>query len=784
MHRQHSHALAIAVVVTLAGSAAAHAQEAATPGQGTTAGGLEEVVVTAQKRVESIQDVPLSVAAVSGETLRRANVTSVLEVQKLVPNLIVTRSAQTANVRLNIRGIGAAGNTAVDPSIGTFVDGVYVPRPGSLFAAFNDLAGIEVLRGPQGTLFGRNSTVGGLLFRTASPSLDALEGNVAAEFGSYGRQRYSGMINVPANDRLAFRAAAVEDSIDGWAKNRYDGETYGQRDTTGVRLGMAWDLTDALSWTVKFDYSDIRGDGAIEQELMPETITAAARTRLNQLFNNNPPDLEDPFDQRSNQRVIGDLDDEQWGVVNDLAWESEGGYTVRLLAGYRDWQNDQFESDVLFMPSDLVRRNGAYDSTSQSYELQFISPVDKLFGGRLDYVAGLYYFQEDFFIGEVLGFGANYCTTLVPVAQRPACVASPNKSNATDLRFDQDATNYAVYAQGNLGITDTVDLVLGARWTKDEKEGSFVQLRNNPFAAALRAPENTPLDKDDDELTYRVGLNWMPGDDLLLFTSYSTGYKSGGFNSGGGAVPLGQKRVFDKETAENLELGVKSTLFDGALRLNATLFRMDLNDFQDRSFDGTSFVVRNAGNLRHQGLEFDGELRASDNIRLFAAAAYLDSEFTDYDTAPCLPYPAGVNPLCTQNLKGERAAFAPEWQGSVGLQLEGDIGDGGGLGYEFRTDLSYMGDLQVGGTTDNNPQTQQSSYALLSARYTMLFGSERRWSLSIFGENLTDVGFCGNKFYQTLDNTFQMRDPVTGGTGVRCVVGPPRSIGVGFRYVY
>ncbi len=797
MRRSHLSSVAAAVAAVLASSQAAYSQDQAVAQEpATEPAAIEEIVVTAQKREESLQDVPLSVAAFTGETMAKAGIDSVLELPRLVPNLMLNRGSQVSNLRMSIRGVGAPGNSAMDPSVGTFVDGVYVPRPGSLVASFNDMAGVEVLRGPQGTLFGRNATVGGILFRTADPTGD-LGGSIEAQAGNYGMQKYSGMINVPAGDRLSFRLAGLYDSIDGYAKNRFDGKTFGDRDTTAGRLGMKWDITDSLDWTVKVDYSKIGGDGQIETEIDPATLTAVSTARLTAFTGGNPPDLYDPFDRRSNQRIYGHLDDKNWGVTSNLSWDLPGGYTVRLLGGYRDWQNDQVDGDVVWTPLDLVSRTGAYDSTSQSYELQLISPTDQLFGGRLDYVAGLYYFQEDFAIGETLGFGSQLCSTFVPAppAANAACVASPNKANAAVLDFSQDASNYAVYAQANIGITDTVDFVLGGRWTKDEKTGSFVQTINNPFANALRlrSAENQKLSVSDDEFTYRAGLNWKLNPDLLLFTSYSTGYKSGGFNSGGGwraptLPPL--NREFKKETSDNIEVGVKSTLAGGAARLNATLFRMNLSDFQDRAFDGTSFNVINAGNLRNQGLELDGDLAVTDSLRLFAALGYLDSEFTQYPNASCLPYPSQVNPACVQNLKGKRPVYTPEYQGSMGAQVEGDFGNHN-LGYAFRTDLSYTDTTNINSINDNNPQGIQTSTTLLSMRYSLLFGERRNYTLSVFGDNLTNEGYCAFKTAQVLDTNIGttatgrgLRDPVTGGTVMRCGVAPPRTYGVSIKAAF
>jgi iron complex outermembrane receptor protein len=435
---------------------------------------------------------------------------------------------------------------------------------------------------------------------------------------------------------------------------------------------------------------------------------------------------------------------------------------------------------VLFTPLDLLARTGAYNSTSQSYELQLISPVDQLMNGRLDYVAGLYYFQEDFHIGEVFGLGADFCNTLAPAAARPACNASGRKADATVLDLDQDADNLAVYAQGDIGITDTMDVVIGARWTQDNKDGLFVQQRNNPFAAALRAPETVDLAVEDDAFTYRLGLNWTPNDDLLVFGSYSTGYKSGGFNSGGGAVALGQKRLFDKETAENYELGAKWTLADGRARLNSTIFQMDLSDFQDRAFDGTSFNVINAGNLRNRGLEISGDYAPVDWLTTYASIGYLDSEFSKYPNASCLPYSAQLDPLCVQDLEGERPVFAPELQGSLGAQVQGELGFVD-VGYQLRGDASYIDDINVGQINDNNPQGIQEAYTLLSARFSLLFGANRNIELAIFGDNLSDEEYCVGSVAQPLDDRLGLRDAATGGTVMRCAVNPPRTYGISLK---
>ncbi len=780
MSRPHSYTLAATVAVTLAIAAGARAQEAnTTPGE---AQAIEEIVVTAQKREESVQDVPISIQAFTGQTLDNAQVNSVIGLQRLVPNFTSTRAAQTANVRLTIRGIGAAGNSAMDPSIGTFVDGIYVPRPGALFASFNDIAAAEVLRGPQGTLFGRNATVGAINLRSANPG-DEFGGSAAVELGDYGWQKYTAAVDLPVGERFAFRVAGLYQATDGYTKNTVTGDQLGNNDTTGVRLGGTWRITDDLKWTLKYDYSKITGDGFVDNGIIPESVTPAEMARLNLIFAGNPPEVADPFNRKTNQVTDGDLDDKQWGLASDLAWDV-GGYTVRLLSGYRDWQNDQYEADVFFTTRYLLGRTGGYESTSTSQELQLISPVDKLFGGRFDFVAGLYYFHEDFSILEQLGMLSDFCNTLMPTAaQRAACNASPNKLNATVLKFDQKATNYAIYGQGNFKLVDNLTLVAGGRYTKDDKSGTFNQVVNNAIAKSLglRAPEYDKLDLNDDQPTWRFGLNWTPTSDLLFFTSYSTGYKSGGFNSGGGSVNLGAAgRTFAKETSDNYELGAKTTWGGGTAHFNITLFRMDLHDFQDRAFDGSSFNVINAGNLRQQGVELDADYMVLEGLRLYGALGYLDSEFTKYPNASCLPYPAFVNPKCMQDLKGRPNVFSPKWQGNVGAEKRGELGIGS-LGYLFRLDAAYRSEAYVGGINDQNPQTVEPGYAVLSGRFMLQFGADHQYSIGVFGENLTDQGACQGRPYQPFGAQMGLLDPVSGGTVVRCNTIAPRTVGMALR---
>ncbi len=275
---------------------------------------------------------------------------------------------------------------------------------------------------------------------------------------------------------------------------------------------------------------------------------------------------------------------------------------------------------------------------------------------------------------------------------------------------------------------------------------------------------------------------------MLFFGSYSTGYKSAGYNSGAGSPSITQpvaggpidpdKRVFDRETTENLELGAKTSWLDRKLTLNFTLYRMNIKGFQDRSYNGTSFTVRNAGNLRHQGFELDAVGKPLRNLSLFANVAYLDSEFTDYPDASNWPGFGSLGGPLTQDLKGKPATFAPEWSGRLGFDWSGDIGSSG-LGWNFTSNLSFVSKQYGGLQNDANPQTLIDGYALLGSRVT-LNGPDDRWSVSIFANNLLDKQYEAGNLYQFLEGSLPglfRNGEFQGSTAVRRLHADPRTIG-------
>jgi iron complex outermembrane receptor protein len=765
-----------------------------------------EIVVTAQKRAENVQDVPISIAAFTGETLEKNNVVNIEGLAKITPNFSAAKGAQTSYVRLSVRGIGAASNTTVEPSVAVFLDGAYVPRVGAVISSMVDMESVEVLRGPQGTLFGRNASVGAVSFHTARPKFGDLSGEVTGEIGNGDRYKASGYVNLPVGENAAFRFAGSQQWFKGYWHNELDDKQVGGTDDTILRGSFRGEV-GPVEWVFRADYSKLSGDGATNIDFDRSSVSDAQWNVFSTVLGAPDTDLGD---RDMNQFLTADVDDKQWGINSTLSWDVGGGSTVRLINNYRDWDNEQLDGDVIFTPTPILSRTGTFDSKSQNHELQFISPTEQWLDGRLDLVAGLYYFHEKYEQGERLHMNERFCNVLVPVPPMPQAVQNACNAfrtatggiDATVQEVDQTVDSYAAYAQANVHLTDKLFATLGGRYSKDKKEGSYDQV-TNPFLATVRAAESLTLpDVDDSKFTYRIGLNYEPNEDLLFFGSYSTGYKSAGYNSGAGAPSLttvaGQfvpeRRVFDRETTENWELGAKTSWLDRKLTANLTFYRMDIKGFQDRAFDGTSFTVRNAGNLRHQGFELDGLARLSRNFSLFGSLAYLDSEFTDYDNAAGLPGCAprgGVIPVAcralpnqgqTQDLEGEKATFAPKWSGRFGFDWTGDISNE--MSWALNSNVSFISKHLGGLVNDANPQTIIDGYAIIGARAT-LNGEGDRWSVSLFGNNLLNKQYEAGNLYQFLGTNLGLNNGVfTGSTAVRRLHADPRTYGVAatFRF--
>ena len=797
--------------------------------------GIEEIIVTAQKREQSLQDVPISITTFSGEFLEDSGIDTLQQLGQYTPNLSLASSGQLANNRIILRGVGSVGNSAIEPSVAVFVDGIYIPRPSSVIGTLTDLEIIEVLRGPQGTLFGRNASMGALNIRTRKPE-DEFSGDIRASFGDYDHVRVAGALSGAFSPGIAGRLAFQYSDRDGYGENSYtengSDNDVGTWEDGSVRGKLFFEPAPDLDITLTGDFSRIiNGGGVIEVlsgSVQPEYLVALRRflSRTDPLTmpSGEVPDTADGFDNNVHQDHRDFAEDEQWGIAGDINWRL-GDHTVRSLTGYRKWSNDTLNESVIRLPMDLIRRVTFYDVETVSQELQLLSPT----GGRIEYVAGAYFYQEDYGIDQSFDHGQDFCSPFVhnlfasyladfnfsPRAARAIAGGVSRDCNAatqTDTvstRFRQEVSNFALYGQLTFNVTEQLRVTGGVRWTDSNKDGSFLSLVNNPISAPpspenpftidLRIPEDHPdLEYDEEEITWLANLSYHPVESVMLFATYATGFRSGGFNPEGFdsvAEASGADRVYETETVDNIEVGAKGGLFDNRVVVSLNYFHTQISDLQNRRFDGVNFLMQNVDELTQQGVELDIQARPLDQLYTVLGVSYLDSSFGDFPDATSLPAEIadyrtslqlsrflGFPPaqLPTRDLTGDRNHFSPKWQLSLVAEWSDRI-PVHGLGWFVRGEYQYVADQNIGADTNQAPQTIQPGYDIVNARLG-LRGANDGWEISSFVRNVFDQDYCQVIFIQALATTLSLVDPATGGGMQRCVVGAPRTWGVEAAY--
>ena len=797
--------------------------------------GIEEIIVTAQKREQSLQDVPISITAFTGEFLEDSGIDTLQQLGQYTPNLSLASSSQLANNRIILRGVGSVGNSAIEPSVAVFVDGIYIPRPSSVIGTLTDLEIVEVLRGPQGTLFGRNASMGALNIRTRKPE-DEFSGDIRASYGNYDHLRVAGALSGAFSPDIAGRVAFQYSDRDGYGENSFtrDGSNsdVGDWDDVSLRGKLFFEPDTDLDITLTADYSRINNGGGVI-EVLPDSVRPeyleAFRIFLSPTDPFTMPSGEVPesvngFDNKVHQDHRDDAEDEQWGISGDINWRF-GDHTLRSITGYRKWSNDTVDESVIRLPMDLIRRVTYYDVETVSQELQILSPT----GGRIEYVAGAYFYQEDYGIDQSFDHGQDFCSPFVnnlfasyladfnfsPRAARAIaggvsrdCDAA-TQTDTVSTRFRQEVSNFALYGQLTFNVAEQLRVTGGVRWTDSNKDGSFLSLVNNPISAPpspenpftidLRIPEAHPdLEYDEEEITWLANISYHPIENVMLFATYATGFRSGGFNPEGFdsvAEAAGANRLYETETVDNIEVGAKGGLFDNRVVVNLNYFHTEIDDLQDRRFDGVNFLMQNVEELTQQGVELDIQARPIDQLYAVLGVSYLDSRFGNFPNATSLPaeiadyrtsvqlsrflgFPPAQVPA--RDLTGDRNHFSPEWQLSLVAEWSDRI-PVSGLGWFVRGEYQYIAEQNVGADTNQAAQTIQPGYDIVNARLG-LRGANDGWEISSFVRNVFGQNYCQVIFIQALATTLNLVDPATGGGMQRCVVGAPRTWGVEAAY--
>ncbi len=722
---------------------------------------LEEITVTARKRVESLDDVPISVSVTSGEKLDRMSIRRLEELSAFTPNLQINENATQQSV--TIRGIGSGANQAFEQSVGTYIDGVYFGRGRSARNPFFDVERVEVLKGPQGILFGKNTIAGAINVITRKPS-EEMEGYIAGEYFTETDQwGITGVLSGPLSDSLSGRIAANYQSASGYIDNSYAGGDEPNREEYMLRGTFVWDATERLAVTLKGEVSSYDVDGRNAQMVAAGPLAG--------LYAATDPAFETELDY-NNATPGDDFDNTDTGNVTlTLDYEVNDSLTLTSITSYVEYDfTNNIPAEFAPVPEYAEQSNKQeHDQFSEELRVHFVSA-----DSRFEFLGGLYYQTENLSIEESFNF--NFSSLIAAGVQ-----LFPLDSSVITF-YDQDTESFAAFGEGTVNIVDRLRLSVGLRYTDDEKEvdkelliaALGTQTRapgQEPFARIIgRIPHAYNLDRNDTDLSPSAGLQFDLTDEAMIYATYSEGFKSGGFDAQnvGGALELA---AFDPEEVEAWETGGKFTLLGGAAKLNIAYFNNQYKDLQVAAWNGFAFIVENAASATSQGVEADGQWRITENFTIGGAIAWLDAEYDDFPGAVCTApqqtafaatgRPAGQ---CNQDLSGKDLQFSPEIAGNVNAEYSAPVGN-------YR--LTLQGDVNFTGSyhtaLDLDPLARQDGFAKLNARVELAAGDDR-WSVALVGKNLTD-----KKTTTWINDLPVFRGAYFG------FIDPPRSVGVQAR---
>ena len=891
------------------GLSSASGAEQAPDDQATT---TDDVVVTAQGRAQALADVPVAISAVTAETLQNSGANDIRQLNQLAPSLLVSSTGSEANGSARIRGIGTVGdNPGLESSVAVFIDGVYRSRSGIGLNELGEIDRVEVLRGPQGTLGGRNSSAGLISIISKAPSFDGFHGGGEATYGNYNYLRFAGNVNVPLSQTLAARVDGVYVKRDGFYHDTTNDTDVNDRNRYFVRGQLKFEPSADLSIRLIGDYTH-RNEKCCAATYVDRTVNPAvgnlnepvasvnAGTAAGANGNNivnvirdlgqplalvNRPGYDRDISVSPGRSFAGITKD--YGVSGQVDWHL-GGINLTSITAYRDYKSDQ-GSDTDYSRVDILYRAADGNSSRQFKTFtQELRAQGKLFGDRLDWLVGGFYADEKLTVTDNLRFGSQYgrfatcrlvsgsalaqfyspgsADCLAPVGRAVLAgavpgVASPfgaaggtvvaaidrldginDKGSTLDV-YHQRSKNYAFFTHNIFHVTDTIDVTLGARYTHERKslnalfgndntacvanQQALLPFLTTPLAATaggiigLSCQGNSTSElngvrisdaRSEHKFTGTAILSWKPVNDLLVYASYSRGYKAGGFNLdrsalkaptrpfatyGGGNAQAGAQALvgalqFDPETVNAFELGAKYAT--GPFSLSVAAFRQDFKNFQLNTFDGTVFIVQNingcstdlngtdrdqskfpaapnynagagasgvcdASNVgygvRAQGVELEAALVPARDLRVSLGATFTDTGYRDNLVGNSSGAPLNQ---ALRRLPGQTLSNSADIVATTSVSWTPPIGSSG-LSALFYVDGRMTSDYNTG--SDLFPQKEQDGYALFNARIGVR-GRNEAWAVEFWGQNIFNKDYAQVAFnspFQEGAATAAFQDP-------------------------
>ncbi len=714
--------------------------------------GIDEIIVTARKREESLQETPISISAFTATDLAQRNLTNLVEVSRFAPNVLMNTAPSSSgagnNAQIYIRGVGQSDFLfTTDPGVGIYMDGVYLPRTLGGVLDLLDLERVEILRGPQGTLFGKN-TIGGAINVISNKPTQDFSGMAEVIVGSYDRLDGRFGINIPLSETWAGRLALSYKSRDGYV-DRLDFATgekideLGNENAVTARGSLRWTPSEDTTLDIVFDYTREREESPAVSLVQFEPLNGLAPlwNGLVGLPNGSPMTTafvtgDQPISYGTGPNG-NDLDVKGIGVTVNHEFPST---TLKSISSYR-------EMDATF-GADNDGSPNQYVSTDQVQTQEQISQEFQLFGtaidDKFDWLVGVFYMNEkgtdrndvrlvsglyDALEALPVQLSGSPCA---PPFVAPGCAGNPINPGL-DLDFDIyneiDITSYAVFAQLAFQLSDRWNLNGGIRYTDESKDYTLEHLRIN---AGVHIVPLSTIGNSWSEPSGKIGLDFQANDDLMVYGSIARGFKSGGFNgrpTTGSAV-----ESFDPEFVTTFEVGLKSEFANRRVRLNTAAFFMDYTDMQLGSISADAsgnliLVIGNAAKAEVKGFEVDLTALPSERWLISAGVGYLDAEYIDTGTA-------------TDVTTSSTFAKTPKWTGSASLEyalpLSGSFGE-----LRFRGDWSYRS--KVYNDIVNTESVSQASFSLLSGRIT-LYNEKHDFDIVLSGTNLTDESYISGGF--------------------------------------
>ena len=732
--------------------------------------GLEEILVTAQKRTATLQDTPVAVSVVSGELLKQKSLDDIQEMELAVPSLSVTQNQSSSQQTFAIRGLGTSGNNAgLEPSVGVFIDGVYRSRAASAIDDFIAVERVEILRGPQSSVYGKNTPAGVISIVTKKPQRE-FGADFEQSFGNYSSKITRGSITGPISDTVSYRVSGNRNTRDGFIDNIQEGrDAVNNRDRYALRGQLLIEPSDELSIRVIADTSSIEEDCCGAPFYYNDPGNAATTTALGATI--LPDDI---YARKIKFDRAMETDQEQSGYSVQLDWEAES-YSFTSLTAFRDFEEvNDIDADFIDIELSGVLQN-SFDRQVFTQEFRVQSTGDN----KIDWLMGYYYYDADqdsggnnrlgsfarpFFDARIGGI----VSVVEGLAGAPTGSFIGSGTGRTS-EFNLLTTSHSVFGKLDWHINDKLTASVGTRWTTEDKEIDAQITSDAPYSAIDFSDATDPLvqtlagatplgalapvyagavqlfrpvsdfyeKRSEQEPTGEFIISYKYSDDVSLYASGKRGYKAGGFNVGAGSGGAD----FDKELADAWEVGAKIRALDNNLQLNVAAFSQRLRDFQSNAFNGTTFVLTNAGEIQIDGFEFDALYAPTSNLFLSLAGSYLDHEYTSYVGGPQIVQPAGSPSLPpVQDLSGTPLSGVPDWTLSSSVNYVKNFGAVEGFA---NLAARYRGARNV--TSERNPIADQDSYVTANATIGIR-DTEGLWTVTLWGKNITDEEYTDGLF--------------------------------------